>query len=218
MYLQTPYKISYDTQKYPFRQIVSQMLEVWDGDTIALEDLHTLEHYDLLVREKDQSTIWHKRYYEKYKEQFLPTYLELVKELKERFGYDEIIYQAIPTFRVQLAEGNLGVGEWHKDSTYNHGVTEVNFWMPFVNTNEQNTIWMESKEDKGDYKPYIVNYGEILVFSGANLFHGNKNNDSNQSRVSIDFRLVETNKFVSNEAESINGITKFNVGGYFEKL
>lgn len=218
MYLQTPYKISYDTQKYPFRQIVSQMLEVWDGDTIALEDLHTLKHYDLLVREKDQSTIWHKRYYEKYKEQFLPTYLELVKELKERFGYDEIIYQAIPTFRVQLAEGNLGVGEWHKDSTYNHGVTEVNFWMPFVNTNEQNTIWMESKEDKGDYKPYIVNYGEILVFSGANLFHGNKNNDSNQSRVSIDFRLVETNKFVSNEAESINGITKFNVGGYFEKL
>lgn len=218
MYLQTPYKISYDTQKYPFRQIVSQMLEVSEGNTIPLEDLHKLEHYDLLVREKDQSTIWHKRYYEKYKEQFLPTYLELVKELKERFGYDKIIYQAIPTFRVQLAEGNLGVGEWHKDSTYNHGTSEVNFWMPFVNTNEQNTIWMESKEDKGDYKPYIVNYGEILVFSGANLYHGNKNNDSNQSRVSIDFRLVDTNKFVPNEAKSINGITKFNVGGYFEKL
>jgi hypothetical protein len=115
MYLPTPYKIIYDTQKYPFRKIVSEMLEVWKGDTIPLEHLHTLEHYDLLVREKDQSTIWHKRYYEKYKEQFLPIYLELVKELKERFGYDELIYQSIPTFRVQLAEGNLGVGEWHKD-------------------------------------------------------------------------------------------------------
>ena len=218
MYLQTPYKISYDTKEYDFRKIVSEMLEVWDGDTIPLEDLHKLEHYDLLVREKDQSTIWHKRYYEKYKEQFLPTYLKLVKELKESFGYNEIIYQTIPTFRVQLAEGNVGVGEWHKDSSYNHGTSEVNFWIPFVNTNEQNTIWMESIEDKGDYRPYKVNYGEILVFSGANLLHGNKNNNSNETRVSVDFRLVDPAKFVPNEAESINGITKFKVGGYFEKL
>lgn len=218
MYLSTPYKITYDTKKYPFRQIVSQMLEVWEGDTIPLEDLHKLKHYDLLVREKDQSTIWHTRYYEKFKTDFLPTYLELVKELKERFGYDEIIYQAIPTFRVQLAEGNLGVGEWHKDRTYNHGTTEQNFWMPFVHTNESNTIWMESKEDKGDYRPYQVNYGEILVFNGANLFHGNKPNDSNQTRVSVDFRLVDPNIFTPNEAGSINMKSKFDIGGYFEKI
>jgi ectoine hydroxylase-related dioxygenase (phytanoyl-CoA dioxygenase family) len=217
MYLQTPYKINYDTKKYPFRQIVSEILEISEAGNL-LEDLHKLEHYDLLVREKDQSTIWHKRYYAKYKEQFLPTYLELVKELKEQFGYDEIIYQSIPTFRVQLAEGNLGVGEWHKDKTYNHGTSEVNFWMPFVDTNDTNTIWMESKEDKGDYRPYKVNYGEILVFSGANLHHGNKPNEGTESRVSVDFRLVDPTKFISNEAESINGITKFKVGGYFEKL
>ena len=217
MYLQTPYKISYDTKKYPFRQIVSEILEISEAGNL-LEDLHKLEHYDLLVREKDQSTIWHNRYYQKYKEQFLPTYLELVKELKEQLGYDEIIYQAIPTFRVQLAEGNLGVGEWHKDKTYNHDTAEVNFWMPFVDTNDTNTIWMESKEDKGDYRPYKVNYGEILVFGGANLQHGNKPNESTESRVSVDFRLVDPNKFVPNEAESINGITKFKVGGYFEKL
>jgi ectoine hydroxylase-related dioxygenase (phytanoyl-CoA dioxygenase family) len=192
------------------------MLEL--TEEFPLEDLHILEHYDLLVREKDQSTIWHKRYYDKYKTEFLPTYLELIKELKKRFGYDEIIYQNIPTFRVQLAEGNLGVGEWHKDSTYNHGTSEVNFWMPFVNTNEQNTIWMESKEDKGDYRPYKVNYGEILVFSGANLYHGNKNNDSNQTRVSVDFRLVDPVKFIPNEAGSINMKEKFDVGVYFEKL
>jgi len=218
MYLSTPYKINYDTKKYPFRQIVSQMLEVWEGNTVALEDLHTLEHYDLLIREKDQSTIWHKRYYEKCREEFLPTYLELIKELKERFEYDQIIYQTVPTFRVQLADGNLGVGEWHKDRSYNHGVSELNFWMPFTNTNVYNTIWMESKEDKGDYTPYKVDYGEILVFSGANLLHGNKPNESNHTRVSVDFRLVDPNKFITNEAASINGITQFKIGGYFEKI
>jgi len=73
-----------------------------------------------------------------------------VQDLKNRFGYKEIIYQQIPTFRVQLANGNLAVGEWHKDKAYNHGVSELNFWMPFVNTNELNSIWMESQEDKGD--------------------------------------------------------------------
>jgi ectoine hydroxylase-related dioxygenase (phytanoyl-CoA dioxygenase family) len=194
------------------------MLEVWEGDTIPLEDLHTLEHYNLLVREKDQSTKWHKLYYEKYQVEFLPTYLELVKELKEIFKYDTIIYQSIPTFRVQLAGGNLGVGEWHKDKTYNHGTTEVNFWMPFVNTNEYNTIWMESKEDKGDYRSYKVNYGEILVFDGANLIHGNKNNDSLSTRVSVDFRLVDPSKFIPNQEGSINMKTKFDIGGYFRKL
>jgi ectoine hydroxylase-related dioxygenase (phytanoyl-CoA dioxygenase family) len=218
MYLSVPYKISYNTQKYPFRQIVSEMLEVWEGDTIPLENLHTLEHYDLLVREKDQSTIWHKRYYEKYNEQFLPIYLELIKELKDGFNYNSIIYQKIPTFRVQLANGNLAVGEWHKDKDYNHNTNEITFWMPFVNTNEFNTIWMESKEDMGDYKPYTVNYGEILVFNGSNLLHGNKLNKSNDTRVSVDFRLVDPNKFIPNQNGSINTKTKFDIGGYFEKI
>jgi hypothetical protein len=216
MYLNTPYKITYDTEKYPFRRIVSQMLELWEGETIPLEDLHILKHYDLFVREKDQSTEWHKKYYEKYKKDFLPIYLELVKDLKERFGYKQIIYQVIPTFRVQLANGNLAVGEWHKDKSYNHGTSEVNFWIPFGNTNDYNTIWMESKEDKGDYMPYKVNYGEILVFNGANLRHGNKPNESLSTRVSIDFRLVDPVKFVPNEQGSINMKTKFMVGEYFE--
>ena len=216
MYLNTPYKIIYDTEKYPFRRIVTQMLELWDEDTTPLEDLHLLEHYDLLIREKDQSTIWHKKYYEKFNNDFLPTYLELIKELKERFGYDKLIYQVIPTFRVHLANGNLAVGEWHKDKSYNHGTSEVNFWMPFVHTNEYNTIWMESKEDNNDFRPYKVNYGEILVFNGANLVHGNKQNESMSTRVSVDFRLVDPVKFVPNEEGSINMKTKFMIGEYFQ--
>ena len=218
MYLPIPYKISYDTQKYPFREIVSQMLEIWEGNTIPLEDLHLLEKYDTFIKGTEQSTKWHKMYYDKFTKEFYPLYFELIKELKEKFEYDEMIYQKIPTFRIQFAEGNLGVFEWHKDRSYNHGTSEVNFWMPFVNTNEQNTIWMESKEDKDDYKPYKVNYGEILVFDGANLQHGNKPNESGETRVSVDFRLVDPNKFIPNQNGSIYMKTKFDIGGYFEKI
>ena len=215
MYLPTPYKIDYDTKKYPFREIVSNMLEINNN---RLEDLHLLENYGLLSREQDQKTKWHKKYYDKFQTEFLSTYLKLVKEIKERFEYKEIIYQQIPTFRVQLGDGNVAVGEWHKDKTYEHSATEVNFWMPFINTNVLNSIWTESSEDKGDYKPYLVNYGEILVFSGANLYHGNKNNKSNETRVSVDFRLVDPNKFTPNSKGSINTNTAFDIGGYFEKL
>jgi hypothetical protein len=70
MYLSIPYKISYDIQKYPFREIVSQMLEVWDGDTIPLEDLHLLEKYDTFIKGTEQSTKWHKMYYDKFAKEF----------------------------------------------------------------------------------------------------------------------------------------------------
>jgi hypothetical protein len=212
MYLPTPYKISYDTEKFPFKEVVKEMMQVND-----LEKLHELEHYDVLEREKDQSTKWHSAYYENFAEKFLPLYLEFVKHIKERFEYEEIIYQKIPTFRAHLVE-NLGVGEWHRDRSYNHGISEVNFWLPFTNTYDTNTIWSESKEGLEDFMPYSVNYGEVLVFSGANLLHGNKINKTRDTRVSVDFRLVDPSKFVENNGTSVNGITSFVLGGYFEKL
>lgn len=212
MYINTPYKIVYDTEKYPFKEIVKEILSV-----DSLEKIHLLENYNLLSRDKDQSTTWHKTYYNNFENKFYPLYVEFVKHLTEKFGYESIVYQKIPTFRAHMVN-NLGVGEWHKDKTYNHGVSEVNFWLPFTDTYDTNTIWSESIEDLGDYRPYNVKYGEILVFSGANLTHGNKINTTEDTRVSIDFRLVDPTKFINNEKTSINGITNFTIGGYFEKI
>ena len=123
MYLSIPYKIYYDTNKFPFKSIICDMLDV-----DYLEHLHLLESYELLERKKDQSTTWHKKYYEKFEKYFNSTYIELINYIKDSYGYKELIYQKIPTFRVQLGNGNVAVGEWHKDKTYNHGVSEVNFW------------------------------------------------------------------------------------------
>lgn len=217
MYLEIPYKIQYDTKKYDFKSIIEKIMSD-DNHDVDLYNLHKIKDYDVLKREEDQSTIWHKKYYDNFFNEVEPLYKELINEIKEMFGYDEIIYQKIPTFRVHLGNGNLAVGEWHKDRTYNHGTTEVNFWLPFTDTNEENSVWMESKDDKGDFKPYKVNYGEILVFDGANLTHGNKENKSDRTRVSIDFRLVSVDKFKPNQEGSINMNVKFDLGGYFNKL
>ena len=77
---------------------------------------------------------------------------------------------------------------------------------------------MESKEGKEDFKGYDVSYGEILVFSGPNLLHGNQTNEEKDTRCSIDFRIVHPDNFKTSDKGSVTANVKFKVGGYFEKI
>ena len=207
------YKLKYDTSLYPFREIVKTNIK-----TNTLENLHEVEKYDTLVREKDQSTTWHKRFYRDDLNRFQKLYNTFIKNfIKYEFELDEIIYQKIPTFRVHLKD-NQAVGEWHRDRDYNHGKSEINIWLPFTDAYDTNTIWIESEEDKNDFKPYNVSYGEVLVFNGANLIHGNKTNIEHDTRVSVDFRIVNPTEFIPSTKGSINTNTSFDIGGYFQKL
>ena len=134
---------------------------------------------------------------------------------------EEIVYQKIPTFRLHFP-GNIAVGEYHKDKWYRDSewheeVCEMNFYLPFTNAYGSNTIWVESKEDKGDYKAMDVNYGECVQWDGVNLTHGNKENISNSTRISVDFRVIPFSKYKPSNHGSINTKTKFEIGGYYEK-
>ena len=125
--------VNYDTEKFPFRKIVQEILNQEN-----LEKIHEVQNYELFVRGTDQSTDWHKMYYSQL-ERFLPTYVEFVHEvIKPLFGED-IVYQKIPTFRTQLVN-NLGVFEFHKDKTYKHNIEELNFFLPFTDAYLSNTI------------------------------------------------------------------------------
>jgi hypothetical protein len=209
-----PFGVTYDVAKYDFRKIVRSML-----DTHDLTQLHAQKSYAVLDRKHDQSTHWHRLYYDHF-DQFCPLYLQLLREhIMPLFGLAEgtLVYQVIPTFRAHLV-GNLGVGAWHKDRDYNHGDAEINFWMPFTDTYDTNTLWLESEEGKGDFKAYSVKYGEILVFRGAVLTHGNKINKTPHSRVSVDFRLLKLSHFQPTDKTSINTGSKFSLGGYFSSM
>ena len=77
MYLNMPYKIQYSTEDFPFRETVMKILE-----ESSLEKLHETNKIELLTREKDQSTTWHKSYYNKFHADFYPLYLKFVEHLK----------------------------------------------------------------------------------------------------------------------------------------
>ena len=212
-------KIEYSITKYNFAGLIKSWLEVE-----KLKKLHTYKKYELFSREKDQSSKWHKTFYRKVRSdpQFFDIYERFLTDIvKPRYG-EEIVYQRIPTFRVHLS-GNIAVGEYHKDKFYRkkewaEQVKETNYYLPFTDTNESNTIWSESEEDKKDFSPMLLKYGECMEWDGSNLMHGNKINDSDETRVTLDFRVMPKSIYVDSTHTSINTKIPFRIGGYYEVI
>ena len=213
-------KINYSTKDYPFADIIGDILNTTNLSKIHEED--HFEGYDVFKREEDQGTKYHKLYYDNCKERILDLYDKFVLNIIRPLYDEEIVYQKIPTFRVHLS-GNIAVGEYHKDKSYRKGgwsdlVKEMNYYLPFTNTNDENTIWVESKEDKSDFSPMNLKYGECMQWDGMNMTHGNKINRSKDTRVSVDFRIIDENNYVPSQYGSINTKTPFSIGGYYEKM
>jgi hypothetical protein len=201
---------NYDAEKFPFRNIIQDVLQEEN-----LEKIHNKKNYELFVRGTDQSTDWHKMYYSQL-EKFLPTYDEFIHEvIKPIFG-EEIVYQKIPTFRTHLVN-NLSVFEFHKDKAYKHNTEEVNFYLPFTDAYSANTIWAETEEDKGDFTPIDALYGQVVMWDGCNLTHGNKPNNTLNTRISCDFRVIPMSKWREEENEgTIYTKMKFTIGDYYK--
>jgi ectoine hydroxylase-related dioxygenase (phytanoyl-CoA dioxygenase family) len=202
--------VNYNTDKFNFRNIIESILE-----TDNLEKIHLIQDYKLFVKGTDQSTVWHRKYYDNL-DKFLPLYNEFIKDVvKPTFGED-IVYQKIPTFRTQLVN-NLGVFEFHRDRDYSHNEEERNFFLPFTDAYSTNTIWVESEEDKADYSPMNTLYGQVVKWNGNSLMHGNKQNNTLNTRVSVDFRCIPLSKYSEEEgAAAIYSKMKFKVGDYYE--
>jgi hypothetical protein len=204
-YAPQPYKISYDTARWPWQDVVLQALKL---RSLKFTGLVT----PLLTRESDTHTILHSRFFRAFEADncgLHTLYRRFVREcILPRWGLSVAVMQTVPDFRVQTA-GNVAVGEFHTD--YGHHPCEQNFWLPFTDTDEHNCVWIESEPGKGDYSPYPVRYGEILVFPGAVLTHGNMPNRSHD-RVSIDFRLSLPETFTASGLKTINGHKSFTLG------
>lgn len=185
-----------------------------------LEKLHLITDYDLFKRENDQSTIWHKLFYDY-------TTLLVFKKWYTKFIRDEVlpvlgdedglIYQTTPTFRVHLV-GNRAVGEFHTDRTYGHSDQEINCWLPLTEARNFNTVWVEKTKGLNRVEPIDVAFGQMLVFDGVSFLHGNMVNSDSNTRVSMDFRVVPARQFVAQEEQSINTGMKFQVGDYFSYM
>jgi hypothetical protein len=209
-------KISYNKEHFLFKEKLEQLFGV--NDLVTLND-----DIEVFSREKDQSTKYHKLYYDwAHTDEFISIYNEFILNVIKPLYNEQIVYQAIPTFRVAYPN-NIAVGEFHKDKWYRDvnwavEVDEDNFYLPFTDAFDTNTIWVESEEDKGDFTPMNCKYGEVIQWDGSNLTHGNKINETNKARISVDFRVMKYSNYKPSDHGSINTKTKFQIGGYYKIL
>ena len=206
-------KNTYDISKYNFANELAKIFNVQNLANISSD-------IEILKRESDQSTIHHKLFYEWMTSAFLDKYQSFINEYVRPLYSDRIVVQKKPTFRI-CYPNNIAVGEYHKDKWYRDGewaeqVKELNFFLPFTDAFDTNTIWVESEEDKKDFAPMNCKYGEFIQWDGPNLLHGNKLNETGKTRISIDFRVIEYKNYLPSEHGSINLKKKFKIGEYYE--
>ena len=231
------YKVKYydyDVDKYPFISMVEKLFDVND-----LSEIHNILSEDvykekLFSNEKDDATLLHNKFYKKLNsgwKDFNETYENFVKMVMvDVFGENSIIYQASPTFRVQLPN-NIAVGGnkkdsperygWHKDTDgeYNHPPFEKNFIVPLTNSKETASVYIETYPNSNEFEPANMKAGGFFQFAGGECIHGNKKNVTGKSRVSLDFRIVLKDEYDEEYSKSSKLKGKnFVVGGYYNEL
>lgn len=104
------------------------------------------------------------------------------------FG-NKLTYNWPPVFRVHMA-GSPSISAWHRDVEVTGRDDLITVWIPFTDTFDTNSIWVETEYDSRKYASVEVKNGQALLFDSGYLWHGSVNNTTNITRVSMDFRVA----------------------------
>ena len=199
----------YDTNIYPFKSKLDNLFG------FSCERMHHyLGDFKEFERENDQNTFAHKVFYANYKSLIYPIYKSFHQNFLSKIIKEPYYFQNIPTFRIGLP-GNKFVGEYHKDSDYNHKDYEVNFNLGISGYEGKSALRTEKTPNSNDYIFLECPYGKIFSFDHIDCKHGSEKNQSNKTMVSFDFRIALKSLYYDSEEQSVNMKTKLNIGSYF---
>ncbi|MEM9808272.1 MAG: hypothetical protein AAF959_23655 [Cyanobacteria bacterium P01_D01_bin.56] len=199
------HRFSYDTNRFNFAELIHDiLLGNLAAPDVTLDQIHTLEKAKsshLLTFANDQNLYFHNKYYYSPKlPKLLAVYRDFIKAIiAPQFVDNQLVVQAKPTFRIHLPNNTAIPSDTggdplrpglHCDADYNHPDVELNFWVPFTQCIPSNTLHLESAPGKRDFRPMLLNNGQVLRFWGARCFHHNKMNEQGPTRVSFDFRVM----------------------------
>ena len=130
-----------------------------------------------------------------------------------------VVYQKVPTLRIGVPQ-DKPLGKRHCDAEYGHQPAEVNFWIPLTACAGSNTLWTESRPGEGDFAPLEGGLGDGFRFDGNQCVHYTVPNETDTTRVSLDFRVVAKHRhddhFVGGCAlRDGKNIARFRVGGWY---
>ena len=223
----------FDKDAFKFKEVFVKHFSKYKPKT--LENLHNVLPNDLLPKKvvkvkNDQSQKIYKFLYKIDKgyelkksnnsSNFLKLFDRFIYFLAKKIFKESLVYQSKPTLRIMFPN-NKAVGDFHRDREYNHPLEEINIWVPITASKKTNSIWIESRFDKNDYKAMNLNYGEFLIFDSG-LKHGNKINLENKTRLSFDFRVIPFSLW-SKKNKNINKVSvdakkAFKIGDYYKLM
>jgi len=218
-------KYKYNTDKYRFRELVSELFQVDDLEKIHEDKSDWVrDEYKKLNVHNENTTDFHEIFYKRLNDNWTELYksyddfihTEIVPIFNEKFHY-----QYLPSFRIHLTYNNQAIHTWHSDSDqlHKHPKGEINIWIPLTKCYGTNTMWIESEPFKLDFKPLEGDYGNFWTNEGNVCMHGNKPNVTNMTRISLDFRIMPLSKYDPNFEEASNDkLKKFLLGGYYKEL
>jgi ectoine hydroxylase-related dioxygenase (phytanoyl-CoA dioxygenase family) len=211
--------VKYDIKKYPFIDIVTKWLDC------DLSKTHI--HYSLNDQIKgigsDTMSSPHKTFYsnmDNNSESFASLYKSFIKDVLFPQINQECYYQTFPGFRIASPD-NVAVSTWHADGDEEnlHPPGEINIFLPLTNCYGNNSMWIESEPGKKDFHPVKLSKGEVYIFDGNKCVHGNYRNDTMDTRISFDFRLMPKDKYDPNYPHvTATKKLSYTIGGYYQKI
>ena len=183
----------------------------------------------------DRNSVFVKDFYNLYDTDytFLLSYLSFIREyIKPIFSSETLLLiQKTPNIRFHLPGcSNIGKRDTdindeiiglHHDSEFGHPEEEINIIIPITDMFDTNSIYYEDTPNSNisvyNYSNLKINKDSFFVGNLNKCRHYNKINNTNKTRISLDFRIIPYTKFINkNENEiSLTSKMKFDVGNYY---
>lgn len=224
----------YNTEDLNFKNFLKKLYNEENLEKLYLKSINYIELKDrlLLGGLNDTETDLHKIFYKKLKNdnEFKELYCKFIKKIHEYFFPNEeyLIYQSFPSIRFQFPESIAIPPHKDSDALSNHPIGEKNFIIPITQMKNTNSIIIESKCDKKDFKSINLDYGNLFFFNGNTCTHYNEKNIENKLRISLDFRIITKEHYLNylnnsnlkktnpRDIEKNRKPTKMLIGGYYQ--
>lgn len=183
--------INYDLGKFDFPNLYAKKMGVEDLTNLysGLDDSPQREK-NSVYKNMEQTDIYQRLFKNLHgDDDFARLYQKFIAEVIQPLFKEPIFYQARPSHRIHFIDSR-GQLRFHKDMDYGHREEEINFTVPMTPTFDTNSIFIESAPGKQDFIPMELKPGQAARFKGSTHTHGARNNQTKNSRVSFDFRVV----------------------------
>jgi len=199
--------LMFDPVQYPFDRIVSECVRrrLAGPDTAQM----TLGHLHRFVKPDGLDSIYAAIYDLFLTPQFKEPYDRLCRKIIGDKFAGRAAHQRVPSVRIQMP-GQSSVN-YHTDEWYGHGHDVQNFWAPLTPVSGTNSLYVCDEQTslrvtdkirterrsieeinqlaRGACRPLTMTFGQIYHFN-SHVIHGTEPNQTDQTRLSFDFRIL----------------------------